>query len=105
MPPIRTVRAPGEVRAANQARLAKEFEESGAFESARQEADEFMDTGELELQGEPSDLANPYETHTWEMDREEGLRRVEDLNLVNRKKPQGDADNPYDTIVKKKGWQ
>jgi len=104
-PPIRTVRPPGEVRAAHQERLAREFEESGAFESAPQGADAFMDTGSLELQGEAEDLANPYETHSWEMDREEGLRRVDDLNLVNRDKPQGSSDNPYDTIVKKKGWK
>jgi hypothetical protein len=38
------------------------------------------------------------------MDHEEGLRRIDDQNLVNGKKLQGTADNPYDTIVKKKGW-
>ena len=105
LPAIRTVRPPGEYRAANQERLAREFEESGAFAAADRGEDPFMDTGSLELQGEASDLANPYDTHTWEMDPEEGLRRVEDQNLVNRKQPKGAPDNPYDTIVKKKGWQ
>lgn len=104
LPPIRTVRPPGDVRAANQARLAKEFEESGAFKAGNQPDDVFMDTGELELQGESSDVADPYETHSWEMDPEEGLRRVEDQSLVNRQEPQGAPDNPYDTVVKKKGW-
>ena len=105
LPPIRTVRAPGEVRAANQERLAREFEESGAFAAADGEDDPFMDTGSLELQREASDLANPYDTHTWEMDPEEGLRRVEDQSLVNRSRSKGTPDNPYDTIVEKKGWK
>lgn len=105
LPPIRTVRPPGEVRAANRERLAREFEESGAFAVAEADEGPFMDTGSLELEGEAGDLANPYDTHTWEMDPEEGLRRVEDQNLVNRKQPKGAPGNPYDTIVKKKGWQ
>ena len=100
LPPIRTVRPPGEARAQHQARLAKEIEESGIFETQS----EFMDTGPLELTSEARDKSNPYETHSWEMDHEEGLRRVEDQSLVNRKKPQGTAGNPYDTVVKKKGW-
>ena len=64
-----------------------------------------MDTGTLELPEESvKDVENPYETHTWEMDREEGLRRIEDPNLINRQKLQSAPNNPYDTIVKKKGW-
>jgi hypothetical protein len=104
LPPIRTIRPPGEARAENQARLAREVEESGIFEAQKQRDEDFLDTGSLELQGESDDISNPYETHTWEMDHEEGLRRIDDQNLVNRKKLQGTADNPYDTIVKKKGW-
>ena len=56
----------------------------------------------LEKQVLPIEIENPYETHSWEMDPDEGLRRVEDQSMVNRKKPKGDADNPYDTIIKKK---
>ena len=104
LPPIRTIRQPGEARAENQARLASELEETGIFEAQKKREEEFMDTGSLELQGESSEVSNPYETHTWEMDHEEGMRRIDDQNLVNGKKPQGTADNPYDTIVKKKGW-
>ncbi|MAF84708.1 MAG: hypothetical protein QGH93_03605 [Gammaproteobacteria bacterium] len=103
--PIRTVHPPGSVRAENQARLAKEFEESDDLKLDDQSPDEFMDTSSLKLEGESGDLDNPYETHTWEMDREEGIRRIEDLSLVNRKQPEGTKGNPYDTIVKKKGWQ
>ncbi|MDP7659579.1 MAG: hypothetical protein QF789_00005, partial [Gammaproteobacteria bacterium] len=77
--PIRTVRPPGSVRAANQARLAKELEESDDLKPDNQSPHEFMDTGSLKLQGESSDLDNPYETHTWEMDREESMRRIENL--------------------------
>ncbi len=102
--PIRTVRQPGDIRAAHQARRAKEFEETGIFEARGPLDDEFMDTGELELQRDATDKVNPYETHTWEMDHDEGLRRIDDQNLVNGKKPEGTAGNPYDTIVKKKGW-
>lgn len=105
LPLIRTVRPPGSVRAEHQARREKEFEESGAFQVAEQPDDPFMDTGSLELQRESADEENPYETHTWEMDHDEGLRRIEDPGLVNRKKTEGSSDNPYDTIVKKKGWK
>ena len=102
--PIHTVRPPSEARAKRQASLAKDIEESGIFELEKKHEDEFMDTGSLELQGATGEIENPYETHSWEMDPDEGLRRVEDQSMVNRKKPKGDADNPYDTIIKKKGW-
>jgi hypothetical protein len=104
LPPIRTIRPPGEARAKRQAALVKDIEESGIFEREKQREDAFMDTGSLELQGETGEIDNPYETHSWEMDQDEGLRRVEDQSMVNRKKPEGDADSPYDTIIKKKGW-
>ena len=105
LPPIRTIRPPGEARAEYKARLAKEMEESGAFEKKKQSEERYLDTGSLELKNEVGDVDNPYETHSWEMDPEEGLRRVEDQSMVNRKKPKNNApDNPYDTIVKKKGW-
>ncbi len=104
LPPIRTIRRPGEARAKNQARLAKEFEESGAFEAEKNDENKFMDTGSLELQRDSSELDNPYETHSWEMDRDEGLRRIDDQSLVNRKKAQVSPDNPYDTSAPKKGW-
>jgi len=104
LPPIRTIRTPGEVRAEHQARRAKEFEDTGIFETDIGAADAFMDTGSMELENESGESENPYETHSWEMDPDEGLRRVDDQNRVNRKKPEGTADNPYDTIIKKKGW-
>lgn len=104
LPPIHTIRQPGDVRAAYQARHAKEFEESGIFEKRNPLDNAFMDTGELELQRDSAEMVNPYDTHTWEMDPDEGLRRVDDQHLVKPKKPQGTAGNPYDTIVKKKGW-
>jgi hypothetical protein len=101
---IRTVRPPGEARAKHQARIAREVEETGIIEMQKKREAEFFDTGSLELQGESEDVSDPYATHTWEMDHEEGLRRIEDQSLGNRKKSQSTADNPYDTIVKKKGW-
>jgi len=101
---IRTVRPPGDVRAKHQAARAKEFEDTIAMEADKKLDDVFMDTGSLELQSESSDMADPYETHSWEMDPDEGLRRVDDQLLGNRSKPEGTPDNPYDTIVKKKGW-
>ena len=103
LPPIRTIRRPGDVRAANQARLAKEFEESGIFDDKSLD-NAFMDTGELELQRDTREMVDPYDTHTWEMDPDESLRHLEDQDQINRKKPQGTVDNPYDTMVKKKGW-
>ena len=104
LPPIRTVRTPGEVRAEHQARRAKEFEDTVIFETGIDSADAFMDTGSMELESDSREMDNPYETHSWEMDPDEGLRRVDDQNRVNRRKPEGTADNPYDTIIKKKGW-
>jgi len=104
LPPIRTVHQPGDVRAAQQARRAKEFEETGIFEANNTLDDAFMDTSELELQRDSGEKVNPYDTHTWEMDHDESLRRIEDQNLGNREEPTGPAGNPYDTIVKKKGW-
>ncbi len=105
LPPIRTVRPPGEARAERRARLTKELEETGAFAVLSEPEDPFMDTGSLEIERDSDDMDDPYQTHSWEMDPDEGLRRVEDLKNVNRKKPKGSPDNPYDTIVtKKKGW-
>ena len=108
--PIRTVRPPGEARARNQARLAREFEESGAFLAEQKAEDEFMDTGSLEVIEETTgEDVNPYETQSWEKDPEKGIRRIDDQSLVNRKskekkKIQVTSDNPYDTSIMKKGW-
>ena len=109
LPPIRTIRQPGAARAKNQARLAAEFEESGAYLAQQKAEDQFMDTGSLEVLEDTEDLANPYETHSWQKDPEQGLRRIDDQNLVNRKnrkeKITVTSDNPYDTSVMKKGWK
>ena len=106
LPPIRTIRRPGEARAQNQARLEQEFEESGAFLAEQKAKDEFMDTGSLEVMEESEEAANPYETQSWQKDPEKGLRRIEDQSLVNRKKDQlkVSTGNPYDTSTLKKGW-
>lgn len=105
LPPIRTVRPPAEARAERRARLTKELQETGEYAVLSESENEFMDTGSLEIQRDSDDLDNPYQTHSWEMDPDEGLRRVEDLKNVNRKKSKASPDNPYDTFVgKKKGW-
>ena len=108
LPPIRTVQQPGEVRAKNQERLAREFEESGAYLAEQNAEDKFMDTGELELLAEQDESGDPYATHSWQKDPEQGLRRVEDQSLINsrdrKKKVNVTSGNPYDTSVMKKGW-
>ena len=31
-------------------------------------------------------------------------RRVDDLKAINKERKSGEEDNPYDTVVTKKGW-
>ena len=65
----------------------------------------FHDTGALELAGESVEDANPYETSSWKMDPEKGIRRVEDDKTVDRSgREKNTSNNPYDTGSFRKGW-
>ena len=66
----------------------------------------FEDTGELSLdEGGKEDDANPYDTASWKLDPEKGLRRVEDDKTVDRKdRVKTTSNNPYDTGTFRKGW-
>lgn len=65
----------------------------------------FQDTGALELEGETVDEANPYNTSSWKLDPEKGVRRVEDDKTVDRSgRDKPSANNPYDTGSYRKGW-
>jgi len=65
----------------------------------------FEDTGALSLKDESmQDQANPYDTASWELDQEKGLRRVEDDKTVTRERGKADANNPYNTGAFRKGW-
>lgn len=65
----------------------------------------FQDTGELELEGDKQDDANPYDTSSWKLDPEKGLRRVEDDKTVDRSgREKPSSNNPYDTGSYRKGW-
>ena len=118
LPPIRTVQAPGAARAE---RLARETTEAGAgkktgrneiWTTPRPEDLDpvFADTGSLELARETSGRGdNPYDTHTWRRDPEEGLRRVDDSKAIKNKsdrtpRKSKDQSNPYDTMIGRKGW-
>ena len=65
----------------------------------------FGDTGSLELKDETADEANPYDTASWSLDPEKGLRRVEDDKTVSRDdRDTPQANNPYDTGTFRRGW-
>lgn len=66
----------------------------------------FQDTGPLELEGDDTEEdANPYNTSSWKLDPEKGLRRVEDDKTVDRKgRAKNTSNNPYDTGTFRKGW-
>jgi len=57
--------------------------------------------------GKPSGQAgggNPYESQSWQLDPEKGLRRVDDANTVTRERSGGDASDPYNTGGFVRGW-
>jgi hypothetical protein len=65
----------------------------------------FADTGPLALEPETEDDANPYNTSSWKMDPDKGVRRVEDDKTVDRKgRAKDSSNNPYDTGSFRKGW-
>jgi hypothetical protein len=65
----------------------------------------YEDTGTLSLKDENvQDEANPYDTASWELDLEQGLRRVEDDKTVTRDRGKAEANNPYNTGAFRKGW-
>ena len=65
----------------------------------------FDDTDQLELAGEEVDEGNPYETSSWKLDPDKGIRRVEDDKTVDRKgRVKTTSNNPYDTGSYRKGW-
>jgi len=119
LPPIRTVQEPAVARAE---RLAHDAEKARGREKPRsvheirttQKPEDidpiFADTGSLALVRETSvEGENPYDTHTWRQDPEEGLRRIDDSKAIKSKsertpRKSKDKNNPYDTIVGRKGW-
>ncbi len=65
----------------------------------------YDDTGTLSLKDENvQDEANPYDTASWELDLDKGLRRVEDDKTVTRDRGKSDVNNPYNTGAYRKGW-
>ncbi|MDJ0928046.1 MAG: hypothetical protein QNJ73_10405 [Gammaproteobacteria bacterium] len=66
----------------------------------------FGDTSALTIQGDegmPND--NPYDTASWKMDPEKGLRRVDDDKTVTKERGHKTSENnPYDTGTFRKGW-
>jgi len=65
----------------------------------------FADTGSLAIKEEkPDERANPYDTSSWELDPDQGLRRVDDDKTVRRDRGKTEADNPYNTGAFRKGW-
>lgn len=65
----------------------------------------FEDTGSLALEGETAEDENPYDTSSWKLDPEKGIRRVEDDKTVDRSgREKNTSNNPYDTGTFRKGW-
>ncbi len=99
VPPIRTVQEPGAARRERDEQAVEEV----ASNSRVDPTVEFFDTGSLEMARETTDGDNPYDTQTWAT-TPGGLRRVDDLSAVNKKRKSGSEENPYDTKIKRKGW-
>jgi hypothetical protein len=121
LPPIKTVQSPALVRKERVERERAARDNGGADERsvapnsgparnpgapAPKKIDPiFEDTGSLELTKEPDEKGNPYDTQSWQMDPRKGLRRVDNLNEVNREPVDKDVvTNPYDTGIIRKGW-
>jgi len=65
----------------------------------------FSDTGGLALTEESEEDVNPYNTSSWSLDPEQGIRRVEDDKTVTRDgREKSVANNPYDTGAFRRGW-
>ena len=66
--------------------------------------DEMLDTMQLEAETLHED--NPYQTHSWEMDREEDTRKLRTIQTgkLETKDPD-DTFNPYDTGEFRRGWK
>ena len=102
LPPIKTVRDPGEARRERLKREAEEAE-AAAVPVADKDVDPF-DTGSLEVAGDVGKSDNPYDTQAWQTSAPSSPRRVDDLAAVNKVRKSGEEDNPYDTVVQRKGW-
>jgi hypothetical protein len=102
LPPIKTVQEPGRER---RERLAREAE--AADVAARPVADKDIDpfdTGSLEVAGDVDKSDNPYDTQAWQKRGSSDPLRVADLEAINKDRVSGKEDNPYDTVVQRKGW-
>ncbi len=109
LPPIRTVRPPGEARPARQ--KVAEPRKPPELNCRKEPTIETMleSAGDLELSQDPAEIVdNPYETHSWRLDPGKGARRVDDLSSINRdradEQSKKDPDNPYDQGTSRKGW-
>jgi hypothetical protein len=115
-PPIRTVTPPAVARAE---RLQRDAGQTGSHQADQSHQEirtitseidpAFEDTGSLALTQDNPVGGNPYDTHSWELDPNEGMRRVDDTKAHRSKAPKSpkrskDQSNPYDTIVGRKGW-
>jgi hypothetical protein len=113
LPPIKTVQPPGQAR---KERVERNSEDEKAVQKSVQAPSPsvgkpkkidpiFEDTGSLELTPEADDKGNPYDTQSWQMDPDKGLRRVDNLKAVNREPvDRKKVTNPYDTGIVRKGW-
>jgi hypothetical protein len=65
----------------------------------------FDDTGELEISEEDRESDDPYATASWELDRDQGLRRIDDDKVMKpKKKPKSNPNDPYNTGAFTKNW-
>ena len=66
--------------------------------------DEALDTIQLEVETTGDD--DPYQTHTWEMDRHNDTRSLKKIAVGPKTEKQGAAkSNPYDTGSNRRGWK
>jgi hypothetical protein len=66
--------------------------------------DEALDTIQLEVDDFTDD--DPYQTHTWEMDRENDTRTLKTIPVGTKTEKGADEKfNPYDTGSNRRGWK
>jgi len=62
----------------------------------------FSDSLSLAIDDQPQ--ANPYDTHTWELDPAQDTRQLKKVDVIDRPRPKKVRHNPYNTGEFRKGW-
>lgn len=72
------------------------------------EKNPFLDDAaqKFELADDTLDSADPYQSHTWQMDPDSDTRKLKTIAIgKNSDKEPGSDFNPYDTGISRRGWK